>query len=179
MSTNQNELLDFSEVSAAEGGQGMYLRPGVYFVKPSSVELVEKEGSTPCVKITFTAVNDDFEGMTVEERFFLSQKALPRLQYLHEKYLGFKLEKKAVSLQQLEIYLQQKLTVKPKTICVRVEGQEKNDKVYACLPYTDFIIEDTTNVEEGAYEEGSVEYKRAVKKARNASTGSSASVLSN
>lgn len=176
MSKNQ-ETLDFSNVEAAEGG-GLYLRPGIYSVKPSKVELSAPEGKTPCLKISFTAISGEYDGQSVEERFFLSPKALPRLQYLHEKYLGFKLENKAISLEQLEDYFSKKLTVKPKTIVVRVEGEENEGKVYGRLPYADFIIEDSTDVEEGAYEEGSEQYRKSVRKSRNASTGSSAAVLS-
>lgn len=173
---SNDAILDFSGVDSAEGNGGNWLRPGVYNVKPSDVELVEKEGVKPRLKISFTPTSDEYSDAVLSESFFLSEKALPRLQYLHEKYLGFKLENKAITLKQLEEYFKKKLLVKPKTITIKVDGEQTGDKVYARLPFTDFIIEE--NVEEGAFEEDSAEYKKAVKKGRNASTGSNAAVLS-
>lgn len=178
MSTETALDLNFANVEAAEGGEGKYLRPGIYFVKPTEVELVKKDGSTPFLRVIFTAINGDYEGCTVDERFFLSAKALPRLQYLHEKYLGFKLEKNFPAFEQLAEYFKNKLTVKAKTIAIAVAGQEKDGKVYGGLPYTNFIIEDTATVEEGAYPEDSEAYRKSIRKVSNASTNSNSAVLS-
>lgn len=174
---NQNETLDFSNVAPAEGG-GLYLKPGVYYAKPSAVELVQKEGSSAAIKVSFTAVSDEYAGQSVDEKFFLTEKALPRLQYLHEKYLGFRLENAAITFKKLADYLSNKLLTKPKTIALVVGGNEKDGKVYGQLPFTDFIVEDTSNLEEGPFKEGSPEYLRVVRKARNAATASAAPILS-
>lgn len=170
------ETLDFSGVEPAESGSGSYLRPGIYHVKPSAVELVEREGGTAAIKVTFTAVDEEYDGQVVEEKFFLSQKALPRLQYLHKGYLGFNLENKSITFQKLADYLSQKLLTKPKTLLIAVEGKEgKEGKIYGQLPYTGFILEEG---EVGAYEIGSPAYIKSIRKDRNPSTSSSAAVLS-
>lgn len=176
---NQNDTLDFSAVEAAESNTGNYLKPGIYRAKPTEVELVERDGGTSAIKVTFEGVTEPYEGAVVEEKFFLSQKALPRLQYLHEKYLGFKLENKAITYQKLTDYLAQKLLTKPKSILLSVGGREgKDGKVYGQLPFTDFILDADANVEEGAYEEGSAQYNKSIKKNNNPSTMSNSGVLS-
>lgn len=172
------ETLDFSGVEPAESGTGSHLKPGIYHLKPSTVELVETDGKTSAIKVGFTSVDDGYEGQTVEEKFYLSQKALPRLQYLHEQYLGFRLENKAITYQKLTDYLSQKLLTKPKTILVKVGGRESTDgKVYNQLPYSDFILNADADVEVGAFEEGGAEYNKSIQKNRNAATMSTSAIL--
>lgn len=172
-----NDILDFSQIVPVEGGLGKYLKPGIYAVKPSEIELIEKEGSNSAIKITFSAVNEPYEGSIVEERFYLTPKALPRLQYLHEKYFGARLENKAITFAKLTEYLKAKMLTKPKTLLVVVGGRQDGDKIYGSLPYSDFVADE--NAEEGAFEEGSAEYNRVIRKNNNASTRSNSAILSN
>ena len=180
------ETLDFSNVESAEGGSG-WLAPGYYHVKPTAVELIEAKevGKNSSLKIEFTAVNEPYEGQTVKAQFFLTAKALPRLQYLHEQYFGMKLETKAITFKQLQEYFSKKMLAKPKTIFLHVTGREGVDKngnvqIYGDLPFADFIIDESENpnVEEGAFEEGSAIYNKSIRRQKSASMSSSP-VLSN
>lgn len=176
------ETLDFSGVEPVEGGG--YLSPGYYHVKPTGVELVEAKeaGKSSSIKVEFTAINDPYEGQMVKAQFFLSAKALPRLQYLHERYFGVKLENKAITFKQLEEYFSKKMLAKPKTIFLSVSGREGTDgKIYGDLPFADFIIDEGIHpeIEEGAFEEGSALYNKSIRKQKNVATMSNSAVLSN
>jgi len=74
--------------------------------------------------------------------------------------------------------LSQKFLTKPKTVLIAVGGREGNDgKVYGQLPFTDFILDSDSDVEEGAYEEGSAQYNKSIRKNRNPATMSTSGVL--
>lgn len=177
------ETLDFSNVDSVSGG---YLSPGVYRVKPTAVELREAKevGKNSSLKFTFEAVTEGYEGYSVDTNFFLTQKALPRLQYLHEKYFGIKLENKSISFKDLATYFSKKMLPKPKSFLLVVGGSEsaKDGKIYADIPYADFIIDEAAHpdVEEGPYEEGSAAYNKVIRKQKAlGATSSSAAVMSN
>lgn len=158
-----SDLFDFSNVKPAEGSS--YLKPGMYTLGIKEVKLDKPEGKTPALEMTFAGK----AGM-LKEKFYLTPKALGRLQYLHEQWTGKQLTKSFESLEQIEAYFK-KLTEKPQEKVFIVGGtvSNKDGKVYANLPYTNFIVAKTDNIEEGEFEVGSARYNDVVKKASTSS----------
>lgn len=154
-----DNLFDFSKVSAAT--QTEYLKPGFYNLSISDVKFEKKEGATPYLTVTFTDKNANI----VKEKFFLTVKAMPRLQYLHESWFSKKLEKAFSSIDECAAYFEKALTSKKINKNVIVGGTiNEAGKLYAGLPFTNFILPEDARFEEGAFDEDSANYKTYVKK---------------
>jgi hypothetical protein len=150
---------DFSNVEAAKGGQ--YLRPGMWKLTPTAVDFEQPDKGNPRLKVTFSHK----DGSSLKEMFFLTPKALGRLQYLHEAWFGKKLEKAFSSAEQIGEYFKKALLSKSKEMPMLVGGEQTMDgKVYARLPYTGFVIMREDLFEEGEFEQGSARWNDNVKK---------------
>lgn len=157
-------LFDFSKVDAPV--QLEYLKPGTYVLSVSQVDLEKPENKTPYLNITFSGK----DGM-LKQKFYLTPKAFPALQYLHEGLFGKPLTKAFDNLEQIHAYFQKALTAKKIEKVFLVGGQEAdNGRVYAELPYGRFLLKEGTPYEEGAYEEGSARWKDVVRKNKLSTT---------
>jgi hypothetical protein len=151
-------MYDFSKVEVPE--QSSYLKPGMWRLTPTVVELEEPEKGNPRVNVTFT----DGAGASVRERFILTPKAIKRLQYLHEAWFGKKLEKAFSSNKQIGEYFKKALLTNAKEMPMIVGGEQAPDgKVYARLPFLYFIVKED-QFEEGAFEEGTQRWNSVVKR---------------
>lgn len=164
------ENFDFSTVEAAVSAE--FMVPGYWNVKITDVAFIDKkdDGSaiTPRVKITFAGKGGQFS-----DNFFITPKAMPRLQYLHEQWIGKKLEKVFENATGVYAYFE-KLFKSPQaqkiSKMIIVGGETVGDKTYARLPYTGFVLPDEGNFKEEAFEVGSNLWKNHVTVKTNAST---------
>lgn len=148
-------MFNFKETEAAKGVT--YMTPGIYALKPVKVELGKFPKGTAYLGITFEDENE----VSITEKFVLSEKAIGRLQYLHEGFFGKKCEKNFKSEAEVEAYFRKALTTKEIVKNIIIGGEISGGNVYASLPYTNFIDDDS---EVGEFEEGSEEWKKYVKK---------------
>lgn len=158
-------MFDFKSTEAAQ--ETSYLKPGVYPVKITEVKAGEfSQKKSPYLGVTFTTD----EGLSITEKFPLSEKALPRLQYLHEAWTNKKLDKVFKSIEEVETYFA-KTFVNPKagTRNLVVGGEVNGQTVYGNLPYTGFIVGKDSDLELGEFEEGDDNWKRYVKKSTRTS----------
>lgn len=160
-----SELFDFSQVVVENNGS--YLAPGHYNVSVKDVSY-DKTG-TPALVVTFA----NKQGSMVKEKFWLTAKALPRLQYLHEAWFGKKLEKAFKSVEEIVTYFTRALTAKEIRKNIIVSGNEAdNGKVYGNLKFLGFVLPDTVTIEEGPFAEGTTNYIENVKKNSKSSAAS-------
>src|SRR5690606_24125470 len=133
------------------------------------VEYVKPEDKTPY--LAFTLSGDKGK---VTEKFYVTAKALSRLQYIHEAWIGKTLDKNFDSFDAVGAYFEKLFNHdKTKSISkmVIVGGQEAADgKVYADLPFSGFVVPDEVNMIEGAFDRGDGNWIQHVTKAKNAST---------
>lgn len=156
----ENTAIDFSQVDPA--AESSYLAPGMYRLKvdPENTKVVTPEGKNAYLSVRFV----DQNGSGINEKFFLTAKAMPRLQYLHEAWFGKRSDKKFTSFPEVGQYFQAALTAKIVTRPLVVGGKITPDgKFYAGLPYSGFVIVDETLFEEGPFEKGSEQYNKVVK----------------
>lgn len=156
-------MYDFSQVESVKESQ--YLKPGVYVLNPSDVKL-EEGGKTPYLNITFSGTN----GM-VKQKFYLTAKALPNLQYLHEGFFGKPITKAFESNAQLEAYFQKALVGRKIEKPMIVGGQiAENGQLYSELPFGKFLIKEGVQFTEGEFDEKSPDYNRVVRKSSGSKT---------
>jgi hypothetical protein len=156
-----SELIDFGQVPAATAQE--FLEPGMYRLKVNrdKTKVEEPVGKTPYLSVQF--VNEG--GSSLTEKFFLTAKALPRLQYLHEAWFSKKLDIKFKSFTDIGKYFVNALTSKIVTRPMIVGGKiAANGKFYSGLPYSGFVVADESQFEEGAFAKDSDQYNRVVKK---------------
>lgn len=156
---------NFKGVESAKAGN--YLKPGYYRTRVSEVEAGEFEQSgIPYMAVTFQTQ----DGLSITEKFTLKTKdpkskfnPLSRLQYLHEAWLGTELDADFKSVEAVAEYFKKALVNKKAGVKTIVVGGEINGKVtYGRIPLTDFVINE--DVELGAFDEDSEEWKQFVKK---------------
>lgn len=161
---------DFSKTEAAAASS--YLVPGFYRMKVTAVKLETMANEKATKYLGFIFSTDD--GTSFTEKFFLSEKAIARLQYLHEAWTNKKCDKVFKTDKEVEAYFA-KLFANPKapSKLLVVGGEESKDKIYAQLPYSGFVVTDEEGVEEGPFEEGDANWKKYVKHSSrtNESTG--------
>lgn len=154
-----SESINFSKISAATSSS--YLEPGMYRLKvdAAGTKVIKPEGKTPYLAVKF--VSD--EGASVTEKFFLTAKALPRLQYLHEAWFNKRLEKEFTSYGEIGDYFQKMLTAKIVSRPMITGGKiAANKQFYSGLPYTGFVVADESLFEEGPFDPESARYKNVV-----------------
>lgn len=169
------ELFDFSQVAPATSSG--YLEPGMYTVTPTEVKLEKPSGKNPYLSVTFSTKG----GNIVRENFYLTPKAMGRLQYLHEAWFSRKLEKAFKTVDEIAAYFNKALLHKSAGYKSVIVGGtiSNNGKVYGNLPYTNFLVPEGVAFEEGAFDVDSANYKNYVKKSNltNAATMSDDSIL--
>lgn len=162
-----SESFDFKGVETPKSTN--YVKIGNYilsveaakFIQPEGVNSVTGGAKTPYIHVTFAG-----EAGQVQEKFFVSPKTLPRLQYLHLITTGKALEKPFESSKAVGAYFEKVLEhaqVKSKKLYMTVAGTEsENGKIYGNLPYSNFVVDEDlakkSGWTEGAFAEGSTEY---------------------
>lgn len=156
----KEEVVNFAGVESA--AESTYLEPGMYRLKidKDKTSVVITEGKTPYLSVRF--YNE--KGGSIIEKFYLTAKAINRLQYLHEAWFNKKLDKTFPSWAATGEYFKAALTSKIVARPMVVGGKITPDgKFYSGLPYTGFVIVDEALFEEGAFDKDSEQYKRVVK----------------
>lgn len=165
---------DFNNVSIPEVSS--YLQPGFYNLSVIDVKFEKPEGKTPYVKITF---GNKFG--QVPENFYITPKALVRLQYLHEAFIGKKLDKAFDGVDGVGAYFTKLFSNDKARQIVKlmtVGGKESNKGlIFPNLPYSNYVIEDTMNVQEGPFEKGDYNYTQYVRKAEVNASSNTESVM--
>lgn len=153
-----SESINFGAIPTATSSS--YLEPGMYRLKvdPTNTKVFTPQGKTPYLSVKFI----DDKGGSLTEKFFITAKALPRLQYLHEAWFGKKLDKSFKTYEDIGEYFRQALTMKIVSRPMLTGGRITADKkFYAGLPYTGFVV-DEANFEEGPLDPNSARYKNVV-----------------
>jgi len=154
-------MYDFSKVEPATTGN--YLEPGLYKVKIKEVKAVEsKKNNTPGIAVTFTSK----EEQTVTETFYVTEETMGRLQYLHNAWVGKKLEGTFKNEGEVIAYFVKTLGSPAakkivKTLLVGGKINNDNGRVFSSLPYSGFVVEED-DVELGSFDIDSKEYKKWV-----------------
>lgn len=163
--------INFKEVGMPEETV-KYVKPGFWKMAPVKAELTEKEGSTPYLTITFEG-----KAGKLTDKFWLSNKAAKRLNYLHNALYSKVLEKTFDTSEQVMEYFNTLFTRKIVPLNLKVGGEiATNGNIYAKLPYMDFVIADS-EFEEGPLEEGSARYKELVKESTYNAPGTNAPIV--
>lgn len=167
-------MFDFSKIDSAK--EVKKLQPGCYVLAPTAVEL-NKEGKTPRLVITFSGEAGEFK-----ENFFLSEKAMARLQYFHENWWGKRLEKAFSSLEEIHAYFEKLVSAKhvPRTVIVGGREYVYNGEVRVGvnMPYTGFILREGSEVDLGPFEPNSVLYNRFMQRIDRSILSTNDTVLS-
>jgi len=147
-------MFDFSKVEAATASS--YLEPGFYKVRVKEAKSApSKQKQTPGIAVTLEAK----DGLSVTETFYVTDETQERLQYLHQAWLGKKLEGKFKTADEVVAYFVKTLNANKKILhVVIVSGQIA---LYSKLPFT-FVVEDESSVEIGPFDTDSKEYKKYV-----------------
>lgn len=157
---SENTGINFGEVPVATSAS--YLEPGMYRLKvdPAGTKIVKQPGKTTYLAVKFTSDN----GAALTEKFFITAKSLPRLQYLHEAWFNKKLDRKFATYDEVAEYFRQALTVKPEVSRPMITGGKvtTDGKFFSSLPYTGFIVGDESLFEEGPFDPTSARYKNVV-----------------
>ena len=98
---------------------------------------------------------------------------MSRLQYLHEAWTNKKLAKVFKSAEEIEKYFKTAF-VNPKagTRNIVIGGEVVGKNTYASLPFTNFIVSDDSNLDEGEFTEGDDNWKKYVKKSNRTTEAS-------
>lgn len=157
-------MFNFKETESAK--ESSYLKPGVYTVKITKGEKgLTKTSSTPFVGLTFSTA----EGLSITENFMITDKAISRLQYLHEAYTNKKLDKIFKSAEEVaDYFIKQFTSAKAPTKKIIVGGEINGKITYGNLPYTGFVVGADSPLEEGEFTEGSDEWNKYVRKSNRA-----------
>ena len=173
---SNEQSISFAGVESAT--ESTYLEPGMYRLKvdKDKTSVIAVQDKTPYLSVRFY----DEKGGSVNEKFFLTAKAMPRLQYLHEVWFNKKLDKAFTSWTAVGEYFKAALTSKIVTRPMVVGGKITPDgKFYSGLPYTGFVVMEEALFEEGPFDKDSEQYKRVVKleKPNPAIAGTNAAIL--
>lgn len=154
---------NFKETESAK--EISYLKPGVYDMKVTDVKIDKFPKGQPYLGITL----QNEEGLSFTEKMgYSSDKArevfMARLQYFHEAWTNKKLDKVFKSVEEVESYFK-KCFVNPKagTRKVIIGGDLNGKNVYASLPFTNFILNEDSDLELGEFEENGASWKKYVK----------------
>lgn len=153
------EVIDFSKIPVPSENQ--YLEPGMYRLKvdKESVKVEMPQGKTPYLSVRFVEKG----GAAVTEKFFLTSKAMKRLQYLHEAWFGKALTESFTSFKAVGEYFAKGLTAKIVARPMIVGGKQTADgKFYSGLPFLGFVVTDESVFDEGPFKKDSDIYKRVV-----------------
>lgn len=161
-----SEVFDFSQTESAKAAERVV--PGVYTVKIVEAKLNKPEGKTPFLELEM----ETSEGSKFSDKMYVTAKTLGRLQYLHEYYVGKKLDKVMHSVDEIGSYFSKLFeaeSVKKISRKMIIGGQKSNKGgVFPQLPYTSFIVDPNEDMPEGAFTEGSKEWNQYVKEPNTA-----------
>jgi hypothetical protein len=156
-------MYNFKNTKAAVANA--YLNPGIYKLRVTEVKQDKFSKGVPYIGIKF----ENQDGLSFIEKFqFGSEKSaevsLSRLQYLHEGFFGKECKENFDSLEEITEYFSKYLTGKKIVKTIVVGGNLNGNVVYACLPYSGFIVPEGEDVELGEFDPKSKEYSDVVKK---------------
>jgi hypothetical protein len=154
-------LFNFNEVEAAEGklNTSNYLKPGAYMMKPTDCTYgTSSQKGTPYIEVQFTATstNPEYHDGIAKTKFWISAKALPRLQYFHLHAYGKGIDKQFDNEQEIYDYFKSVIKgveTKPKAMWVGGSISQDGQNLYSDIVYSGFYI----NTEENEFVEGPVE----------------------
>lgn len=150
----------FKGVEAAKSAS--FLEPGFYYLSVSDAKLETPEGKNPFISVTFSG-----EKGSVTTKLFITPKALPRLQYIYNSYMGKPCDKDfenaaAVGAFFTKFFESDKIRAIKKGMAVGGK-QVADGTVYSDLPYTDFFMPEDMNFAEGPFDRGTANWARYVK----------------
>lgn len=186
-SMEANEVFDFRNVDVPVASN--YLRPGYYFLNVKKATFVKPEGTNSLGKAKTPYLEVEFGGPkgSLTEKFYITVGAMPRLQYLHRSLVGKDCDKTLPNAGAVGIYYEKVVNddrIKAKTFAMTVGGKEGTDmKIYASLPYSNFIVDvelaKKSGFEEREFAEGSSEWNMFLQKNKNPnpSVGNNSTIL--
>lgn len=161
-----SEVFDFSQTESAKAAEKVM--PGVYMAKITKAELKKPEGKTPFLELEVQTA----DGSKFSDQIYVTIKTLGRLQYIHEFYVGIKLDRVMSSVDEIGSYFSKLFeteSVKKISRKMIIGGQKSNKGgVFPKLPYTSFIVDPNEDMPEGVFEEDSKEWNQYVKEPNTA-----------
>ncbi len=164
----ESEFYDFKSTEVIKNVS--YLSPGQYVLTVRSAEYIKPEGKktdgsakTPYLDVTFGGDSGE-----VGVKFYITPKAIARLQTIYTDWFGINCDKLFESTDAVGAFFEKAFTSeKAKKTYKRmmIGGKQAQDgKIYAELPYSNYIVPD--NAEgfiEGPFEKDSIRWIQYVK----------------
>jgi hypothetical protein len=158
--TLKKEVIDFGQITVQSN---TYLKPGQYVLHIESAKYEKPADKTPYLNVEFAG-----EQGKVDTKMYITAKALERLQYLHQEWVGKPCDKKFDSFDAVGAYYEKLLNdtrIKAKNKRMVIGGKDVNGKVYAEVGFTNYVIPDNVaDFEEGAFEPGTPKYIMVIRK---------------
>lgn len=188
MSTEKTtqSTFNFSGVKATEGNTSFeeYLLPGMYMLKPYKCEFgrsATKE--TAYMELTFIceSKNENFNGKIAKDKFYITEKTMPRLQTLHVGLTGKETDKAFKSVEEVYTYFEKLMSPEyaerfKKPMLVGANLSLDGKKMFSSFPYTFFVAEE--NFEEMEFEQNSARWKAVITSKNKVYDPSSADISS-
>lgn len=126
-----------------------FLNPGVYSLTAVSAEGgVSPNKGTEYVEVTFTGKQG-----TLKEKFFLTEKAIGRLKYLHQAIYDKDLDRVFNKAEEIVAYFDKLFKAKGVEKQYIVGGKESPDgRVFANLPFGGFVVPEEITMQEGPFD---------------------------
>lgn len=162
-------MIDFKAVETPTSKN--YLSPGHYKLRITGAKYIQPEGNNAAGNPKTPYIEVNFEGSMgmVDEKFYVSTGSFPRLKYLHEMWFGKEFDKSFKTIDEVGQYFEKVLTMKKEiehgVVVAATEGN--NGRLYSNLAPFNFILPKDMNFEEGAFEEGTLNYVNNVKRNTN------------
>lgn len=159
--------LDFSNVEKPSNLN--YLMPGMYMMIPEDFGSgVSSNKNTPYMELTFKCVseNENFNGKLCKDKFYITEKTLPRLQELHMGLTGKKLDKVFSSTEDVINYFNKvmnhcKESKLKKPMVAGGNLSKDGSKIFSAITYSGFFVPEDL-FEEMEFEVGTIRFKNAL-----------------
>lgn len=143
-------MYNFENVEVPSGEQRKtYLKPGMYELKLTNVEGFVTNPSDPKktpthgmeFEFTCTSTNMEYDNSIISCRFYITEKAMPRLQYLHNGLFDKPISRTFTNESEIVTYFK---SLVPHSTLVKMitGGKNVNGKLYTDLPYMNFFASD-------------------------------------
>lgn len=163
------EVFDFKNIEVSSEENNSYLQPGMYILSAKSAKFVKPEGKktdgspkTSYLEITF---GGDMGQIT--HKYFITPKALERLQTIYTVWFDKKCEKAFDSMEAIGAFFELAFnSEKAKQVSKRmiISGRQVGDKVYGDIPFSRYIVDDNAEwFKEGPFAKDSADWAFHVK----------------
>ena len=161
------EIFDFKKVAVTTNAA--YLQPGMYNLSVREAKYIKPEGKKPdgSAKTTYLELTFGGEMGQLTHKYFITPKAFDRLQTIYTAWFEKGCDKVFDSTDAIGAFFELAFnSEKAKSTYRRmiIAGRQVGDKVYADLPYSNYIVnDDVEDWKEGPFAKDSGQYIYHVK----------------